>query len=73
MKIFDSHCHLDDKAYRKDIARVIERAHQKGVMSRNYRHPDPQGPGGQLAANGYTDTLRSPLGRNRRPLSDPGP
>ncbi len=32
MKIFDSHCHLDDKAYRKDIARVIERAHQSGVM-----------------------------------------
>lgn len=32
MKIFDSHCHLDDKAYRKDIARVIERAHQNGVM-----------------------------------------
>jgi TatD DNase family protein len=31
MKIFDSHCHLDDKAYRKDIARVIERAHQTGV------------------------------------------
>ena len=32
MKIFDSHCHLDDKAYRKDIARVIERAHQNAVM-----------------------------------------
>ncbi len=32
MKIFDSHCHLDDKAYRKDIAGVIERAHQNGVM-----------------------------------------
>jgi TatD DNase family protein len=32
MKIFDSHCHLDDTAYRKDIARVIERAHQNGVM-----------------------------------------
>jgi TatD DNase family protein len=32
MEIFDSHCHLDDKAYRKDIARVIERAHQNGVM-----------------------------------------
>jgi len=32
MKIFDSHCHLDDKAYRKDIARVIERAHQNGVI-----------------------------------------
>jgi TatD DNase family protein len=31
MKIFDSHCHLDDGMYRKDIARVIERAHQSGV------------------------------------------
>ena len=31
MKIFDSHCHLDDKRYRKDIARVIERAHQNSV------------------------------------------
>ena len=32
MKIFDSHCHLDDKAYRKDITRVIERAHQNDVI-----------------------------------------
>jgi TatD DNase family protein len=32
MEIFDSHCHLDDKAYRKDITRVIERAHQNGVI-----------------------------------------
>jgi TatD DNase family protein len=32
MKIFDSHCHLDDMAYGKDIARVIERAHQNSVM-----------------------------------------
>ena len=31
MKIFDSHCHLDDKAYRKDIDRVIERANRSGV------------------------------------------
>jgi TatD DNase family protein len=31
MKLFDSHCHLDDKAYVKDIARVIERAHRNGV------------------------------------------
>ena len=31
MKIFDSHCHLDDKAYRKDIAGVIERARENGV------------------------------------------
>lgn len=32
MRLFDSHCHLDDKAYRKDIDRVIERAHQNDVM-----------------------------------------
>ena len=31
MKLFDSHCHLDDKAYRKDLDRVIERARQAGV------------------------------------------
>jgi len=32
MKLFDSHCHLDDKAYREDITRVIEHALQNGVM-----------------------------------------
>ena len=32
MRLFDSHCHLDDKAYRKDFARVIERAHQNDVI-----------------------------------------
>jgi TatD DNase family protein len=32
MKIFDSHCHLDDTAYGKDVARVIERARHNGVM-----------------------------------------
>ena len=31
MRLFASHCHLDDKAYRKDIAGVIERAREKGV------------------------------------------
>lgn len=31
MNLFDSHCHLDDKRYRKDIAGVIERARQNGV------------------------------------------
>ena len=31
MKLFDSHCHLDDKAYAKDIKQVIERAHRNGV------------------------------------------
>jgi TatD DNase family protein len=32
MKIFDSHCHLDDKSYRKDLERVIERAYQADVV-----------------------------------------
>ena len=32
MKIFDSHCHLDDKAYRKDLVQVIDRARQAGVV-----------------------------------------
>ncbi len=31
MKIFDSHCHLDDKSYAKDLDAVIERAHNGGV------------------------------------------
>jgi TatD DNase family protein len=31
MKIFDSHCHLDDKIYHRDIKKVIQRAHNSGV------------------------------------------
>ena len=31
MKLFDSHCHLDDRAYRGDLDRVIDRARQAGV------------------------------------------
>ena len=31
MKLFDSHCHLDDKAYDQDFNNVIERAHSAGV------------------------------------------
>jgi len=31
MKLFDSHCHLDDKAYAKDIKQVIDRARRNGV------------------------------------------
>ncbi len=31
MKIFDSHCHLDDKLYAKDLDDVIERARNAGV------------------------------------------
>jgi TatD DNase family protein len=31
MKIFDSHCHLDDKSYAKDLDAVIERARSAGV------------------------------------------
>jgi TatD DNase family protein len=32
MKLFDSHCHLDDKAYHKDLDRVIDRALKAGVV-----------------------------------------
>ena len=32
MKIFDSHCHLDDKAFAKDLDAVIERARNAGVV-----------------------------------------
>jgi TatD DNase family protein len=31
MKIFDSHCHLDDKSYRRDLTSVLDRAHTAGV------------------------------------------
>jgi TatD DNase family protein len=31
MKIFDSHCHLDDRSFAKDIANVFDRARQSGV------------------------------------------
>jgi TatD DNase family protein len=31
MKLFDSHCHLDDNAYTEDVERVIGRARQAGV------------------------------------------
>lgn len=33
MRIFDSHCHLDDKSYRKDLDQVIERACQADVLA----------------------------------------
>ena len=32
MKIFDSHCHLDDKSFRKDLDQVIKRASDAGVV-----------------------------------------
>lgn len=32
MILFDSHCHLDDKWYEKDIDDVVNRAHAAGVM-----------------------------------------
>jgi TatD DNase family protein len=32
MKIFDSHCHLDDKSFRKDLDKVIKRAKDFGVI-----------------------------------------
>ena len=31
MKIFDSHCHLDDKSYNRDLDNVIKRAQSAGV------------------------------------------
>ena len=31
MKIFDSHCHLDDRSYKRDINNVLERAQSAGV------------------------------------------
>ena len=31
MKLFDSHCHLDDRSYDKDIDAVIKRANDAGV------------------------------------------
>ena len=31
MKIFDSHCHLDDKTYNRDLEKVIQRARSAGV------------------------------------------
>ena len=31
MKLFDSHCHLDDSSYTRDLDEVIKRAHSAGV------------------------------------------
>lgn len=33
MRIFDSHCHLDDDSYSADLDQVLERAGQAGVMA----------------------------------------
>ena len=33
MKLFDSHCHLDDSAYNKDLDDVIKRANEAGVSA----------------------------------------
>lgn len=33
MKIFDSHCHLDDKSYDKDLDGVIDQAHKADVKA----------------------------------------
>jgi len=33
MNLFDSHCHLDDRSYHKDLEAVIHRAKQNGVES----------------------------------------
>lgn len=31
MKLFDSHCHLDDSSYKKDFSQVLERSREAGV------------------------------------------
>ncbi len=31
MNIFDSHCHLDDRTYARDLEKVLQRAHRAGV------------------------------------------
>ena len=31
MRLFDSHCHLDDKRYRPDLQEVLNRAREAGV------------------------------------------
>jgi TatD DNase family protein len=31
MKLFDSHCHLDDRSYKRDLERTLDRAHSAGV------------------------------------------
>ena len=33
MKLFDSHCHLDDDLYRNDLGRVIQNAREAGVAA----------------------------------------
>ena len=33
MRIFDSHCHLDDRSFNKDLPQTIERAHQNDVRA----------------------------------------
>jgi TatD DNase family protein len=33
MRIFDSHCHLDDRSFDKDLKATIDRAHQAGVRA----------------------------------------
>jgi TatD DNase family protein len=33
MKLFDSHCHLDDSSYNKDFSQVLERAQEAGVSA----------------------------------------
>ena len=32
MKLFDSHCHLDDKSYSRDLREVLKRSHNSGVV-----------------------------------------
>ena len=38
MKLFDSHCHLDDRVYDKDIDEVIKRTNKASVSAAIYPH-----------------------------------
>ncbi len=33
MKLFDSHCHIDDKSYKNDFPEVVKRAFEADVKS----------------------------------------
>lgn len=42
MRLFDSHCHLDDKCYRSDRRAVLERARENGVTAMMVVGIDPR-------------------------------
>jgi TatD DNase family protein len=53
MKIFDSHCHLDDKSFRKDRDQVIKRANEAGIFRMM-----------TIGINGRTSALAAALSRS---------